>query len=59
MSSEKDTLKISIFQCENAPVLRIKTPDLSTVQDIGITFKDDAEPDEFVIPTNSQESVNS
>lgn len=52
-----DFIKISMLQVDGLPVLRIKNFNGTAVQDIGIQFKNDAGPDDYIIPNSLQNSV--
>lgn len=54
-----DLLKLSIMKQNNAPILRIRSPNTSAVQDISIEFHHElTRPGEFTIPSSFQETVN-
>jgi hypothetical protein len=54
-----DVLKLSIMQQNNVPILRIRSPNTSAVQDISIVFHEEfTRPGEFTIPQSVQASVS-
>jgi hypothetical protein len=54
-----DILKLSIMQQHGVPILRIRSPNMSAVQDIPIEFHEEmTRPGEFTIPDSVQAAVS-
>jgi hypothetical protein len=58
MQIRADELKISIAQVDGVPILRLRNPGQTAVQDIGIEFHSDVGPDDYTISACVQESVS-